>query len=131
MWLSVRRGCQRAVCGVRTETRAARRYLHGVVGVFVVEDEGFLDELVVALQLVDLWLVVDDALLVLPQVLQLVLQRAVHLDRDAADLLQKHTTRQRRRGRAFSFHVHAHKDAKQQEFIKRQQKQHRNIETTN
>lgn len=107
-----------------------RSYLHGVIGVFVVEDEGFLDELVVALQLVDLWLVVDDALLVLPQVRQLVLQRAVHLDRDAADLLQKHTTCQRRRGRAFSFHVNAHKDAKQQEFIKRQQKQHRNIETT-
>lgn len=92
-WLSVHRGFQRAACGVRTETRAACCYLHGVVGVFVVEDEGFLDELVVALQLVDLWLVVDDVLLVLLQVLQLVLQRAVHLDRDAADLLQKHTIR--------------------------------------
>lgn len=62
-------------------------YLHGVFGVFVVEDEGLLYELVVALQLVDLWLVVDDALLVLPQVGQLVLQRAVHLDGDAADFL--------------------------------------------
>lgn len=40
-------------------------YLHGVVGVFVVKDESFLNELVVSLQLVDLWLVVDDALLVL------------------------------------------------------------------
>lgn len=67
------------------------RYLHGVVGVFVVEDESFLNELVVALQLVDLWLVVDDALLVLAQVGQLVLQGAVHLDRDAADFLHTHT----------------------------------------
>lgn len=67
-------------------------YLHGVFGVFVVKDEGLLDELVVALQLVDLWLVVDDALLVLPQVGQLVLQRAVHLDGDAADFLHQHGT---------------------------------------
>lgn len=66
-------------------------YLHGVFGVFVVEDEGLLDELVIALQLVDLWLVVDDALLVLPQVGQLVLQRAVHLDGDAADFLHTRT----------------------------------------
>lgn len=43
----------------------SRFYLHGVVGVFVVKDESFLNELVVSLQLVDLWLVVDDALLVL------------------------------------------------------------------
>ena len=66
-----------------------RPYLHGVVGVLVVEDEGLLDELVVSLQLVDLGLVVDDVLLVLPQVRELVLQGAVHLDGDAADLLQK------------------------------------------
>lgn len=45
--------------------RWAEIYLHGVLGVFVVEDEGFLNELVVSLQLVDLWLVVDDAVLVL------------------------------------------------------------------
>lgn len=65
-------------------------YLHGVVGVFVVEDEGFLNELVVSLQLVDLWLVVDDALLVLAQVLQLILQGSVHLDGDASDFLRGH-----------------------------------------
>lgn len=45
--------------------RWAEIYLHGVLGVFVVKDESFLNELVVSLQLVDLWLVVDDALLVL------------------------------------------------------------------
>lgn len=66
-------------------------YLHGVFGVLVVEDQGLLDELVVSLQLLDLWLVVDDALLVLPQVGQLVLQRAVHLDGDAANFLHTHT----------------------------------------
>ncbi|TNN65622.1 hypothetical protein EYF80_024151 [Liparis tanakae] len=38
------------------------------------KDERFLNELVVSLQLVDLWLVVDDALLVLAEVRQLVLQ---------------------------------------------------------
>ena len=64
------------------------RYLHSVGGVLVVEDEGLLDELVVPLQLVDVGLVLDDALLVLPQVGQLVLQRAVHLDGYPADLLQ-------------------------------------------
>lgn len=55
---SIRCLCSDLKCG-------SRFYLHGVVGVFVVEDESFLDELVVSLQLVDLWLVVDDALLVL------------------------------------------------------------------
>lgn len=58
----------------------SRLYLHSVVGVFVVKDESFLNELVVSLQLVDLWLVVDNATLVLAQVCQLVLQGAVHLD---------------------------------------------------
>lgn len=55
----------------------------------VVEDELLLDELVVHLQLINLWLVVDDALLVLPQVSQLVLQGAVHLDGNAANFLHK------------------------------------------
>lgn len=73
-------------------------YLHGVLGVLVVEDEGLLDELVVPLQLVDLGFVVDDALLVLAQVLQLVLQGAVHLDGDASDLLhQRGESLERRR----------------------------------
>lgn len=62
-------------------------HLHGVVGVLVVEDERLLDELVVALQLVNLGLVVDDALLVLPQVAELVLQGPVHLNGDPPDLL--------------------------------------------
>ena len=74
-----------------------RPYLHGVVGVLVVEDEGLLDELVVSLQLVDLGLVVDDVLLVLPQVRELVLQGAVHLDGDAADLLWKSRCRRRKK----------------------------------
>jgi len=61
--------------------------LHGVVGVLVVEDEGLLDELVVTLQLVDLGLVVDNALFILSQVAELVLQGPVHLDGDPPDLL--------------------------------------------
>lgn len=68
-------------------------YLHGVVGVLVVEDQGFLDELVVSFQLVDLWLVVDDALLVLAEVRQLVLQGSVHLDGDAANFLPREDKR--------------------------------------
>lgn len=40
-------------------------YLHGVVRVLVVEDQGLLDELVVAFQLVNVVLVVDDVVLVL------------------------------------------------------------------
>lgn len=48
-------------------------YLHSIVGVLIVEDEGFLNLLVISFQLIDLWLVVYDALLVLPQVIELVL----------------------------------------------------------
>lgn len=51
-----------------------RLYLHGVVRVLVVEDQGLLDELVVALQLVDVVLVVDDVVLVLLQLVHLVFQ---------------------------------------------------------
>lgn len=40
----------------------------------VVEDQGLLDELVVALQLVDVVLVVDDVVLVLLQLVHLVFQ---------------------------------------------------------
>lgn len=54
--------------------RAGRPYLHGVVRVLVVEDQGLLDELVVALQLVDVVLVVDDVVLVLLQLVHLVFQ---------------------------------------------------------
>lgn len=73
--------------GFLPEKQGRAVYLHGVVGVLIVEDECLLDELVVALQLVDLWLIVDDALFVLPQVAELVLQGAVHLNGDPPDLL--------------------------------------------
>lgn len=53
-------------------------YLHGVVGVFVVEHQRLLDELVVSLQLVDVWLVGDDHVLQLLQLGHLVLQGAPH-----------------------------------------------------
>lgn len=62
-------------------------YLHGVVGVLVVEDQGFLDELVVALQLVDVVLVVDDVVLVLLQLVHLVLQGPCDLDGAPSNLL--------------------------------------------
>ena len=64
-------------------------YLHGVVGVLVVEDEGLLDELVVSLQLVDVGLVVDDVLLVGLQVVHLFLQRTGNVDGHMTDLLQR------------------------------------------
>lgn len=54
-------------------------YLHGVVGVLVVKDKRFLDQLVVSFQLVNLWFVIHNAFLVLPQVVELVLQGPVHL----------------------------------------------------
>lgn len=53
----------------------------------IVKDKCLLDELVVALQLVNLWLVIDDALLILPQVAELVLQGAVHLNGNPPNLL--------------------------------------------
>lgn len=62
-------------------------YLHGVVGVLIIEDKSLLDELVVTLQHVNLWLIVDNALFVLPQVAELVLQGTVHLDGDPPNLL--------------------------------------------
>lgn len=62
-------------------------YLHGVVRVLVVEDQGLLDELVVALQLVDVVLVVDDVVFVLLQLVHLVLQGPGDLDGAPSDLL--------------------------------------------
>ena len=56
----------------------------------VIEDEGLLDELVGALQGVDLWHVGHDGRLVIPQVGQLVLQSAVHLNGYPANFLQTH-----------------------------------------
>lgn len=68
-------------------------YLHGVVGVLVVEDEGLLAELVVSLQLVDVGFVVDDVLLVLLQTVHLFLQGAGDVHGHVADLLREHTGR--------------------------------------
>lgn len=62
-------------------------YLHGVVRVLVVEDQGLLDELVVALQLVNVVLVVDDVVLVLLQLVHLVLQGPRDLDGAPSNLL--------------------------------------------
>lgn len=66
-------------------------YLHGVVGVLVVEDERLLDELVVSLQLVNVRFVVDDVLLIIFQVVHLFLQRAGNVNRHMANLLNTHT----------------------------------------
>ena len=82
------RGKQKGDPGLPLQgSKAGGAHLHGVVGVLVVKDERLLDQLVVALQLVDLGLVVDDALLVLPQVVELVLQGPVHLNGDPSNLL--------------------------------------------
>ena len=62
-------------------------YLHGVIGVLVVKDQGLLDELVVAFQLVDVVLVVDDVVLVLFQLVHLVLQGPRDLDGAPGNLL--------------------------------------------
>lgn len=53
----------------------------------IIEDKCLLDELVVTLQHVNLWLIVDNALFVLPQVAELVLQGTVHLNGDPPNLL--------------------------------------------
>lgn len=66
-------------------------YLHGVIGVLVIKDECLLNLLVVSLQLVNLWFVINNALLILPEVVELVLQGPMHLYGNAADLLHKQT----------------------------------------
>jgi hypothetical protein len=48
-------------------------YLHSVVGVLVIEDEGLLAELMVSLQLVNVTLVVDNVLFILLQAVHLFL----------------------------------------------------------
>lgn len=67
------------------------QYLHCVGGVLVVEDEGLLDVLVESLQLVNFRHVRHDALLVLLQVGQLVLQSAVHFNGYPANFLPTQT----------------------------------------
>lgn len=62
-------------------------YLHGVISVLVVEDQGLLDELMVTFQLVDVVLVVDDVVLVLLQLIHLVLQGSRDLDGASGNLL--------------------------------------------
>lgn len=57
----------------------------------VVEDEGLLAELVVALQFVDVGFVVDNVLFVLLQAVHLFLQRPSDVHRHMADLLQRDT----------------------------------------
>ena len=58
---------------------------HGVVGVWVVEDERFLDLLVMMRELLDLWPVSLNGGLVRLQFLDLLLKSAVHFKRDADD----------------------------------------------
>lgn len=55
-------------------------YLHGVISVLVVKDQGLLDELMIALQLVDVVLVVNDVVLILLQLIHLVFQGSCDLD---------------------------------------------------
>lgn len=66
-----------------------RPYLHGVVCVLVVEHQGLLDELMVALQLVNVVLVVDDVVLILLQLVHLVLQGPCDLDGAPGNLLMQ------------------------------------------
>lgn len=63
-------------------------YLHSVSSVFVVKDKCFLNELMVSLQLVDVGFIFDDALLVLAEVGQLILQSSIHLNGYPTNLLQ-------------------------------------------
>lgn len=93
MCCRAQRGLQGAALA-QTNAASAKRggaHLHGVVGVLVVKDQRRLNQLMVSFQLVDLWFVVDDALLVLAEVRQLVLQRAVHLDGDASNFLHRNS----------------------------------------
>lgn len=62
-------------------------YLHSIIRVLVVKDQGLLDELMVAFQLVDVVLVVNDVVLVLLQLVHLVLQGSRDLDGAPGNLL--------------------------------------------
>ncbi len=72
---------------MKTKPVFVTEYLHGVVGVFVVKDERFLNELVISLQFVNVGFVVDDVLLVLLQIIHLFFQRAGDIHRHVTDLL--------------------------------------------
>ena len=70
----------------------ARLYLHGVVGVLVVEHQRLLNELVVSLELIDVGFVGDDDVFALLQLSHLILQSPSYLQSAAANLLsEKHT----------------------------------------
>lgn len=75
---------------VCVRVRVCALYLHGIVGVFVVEDECLLDQLVVSLQFVNVGFVVNDVLLVCLQVVHLFLQRAGNVHRHVTNLLHTH-----------------------------------------
>lgn len=62
-------------------------YLHSVVGVFVIEHQGFLNQLVVSLQFVDVGLVSYNDMFELLQLGHLVLQGAADLQGAASNLL--------------------------------------------
>lgn len=62
-------------------------YLHGIISVLVVKDQGLLDELMVAFQLVDVVLVVNDVVFILFQLVHLVLQGPRDLDGAPGNLL--------------------------------------------
>lgn len=62
-------------------------YLHSVVRVFVIEHQRLLDQLVVSLQLVNVWLVCNDDVLKLLQLGHLVLQGASYLQGAAPNFL--------------------------------------------
>lgn len=66
---------------------AAALYLHGVVGVFVVKHQRFLDQLMVSLQLVYVGLVSNNDMLELLELGHLVLQGATDLQGAAANFL--------------------------------------------
>lgn len=63
-------------------------YLHGILGVFIIEYERLLDELVIGFQLVDVGFVVDDQSLILLQLIHLILQRTTGINRATSELLK-------------------------------------------
>lgn len=71
----------------KMQCAAAALYLHGVVGVFVVKHQRFLDQLMVSLQLVYVGLVSNNDMLELLELGHLVLQGATDLQGAAANFL--------------------------------------------
>lgn len=69
-------------------------YLHGVIGVLIIKDQGLLDELMVPFQLVDVVLVVNNVVLILLQLVHLVFQGPCDLDGAPGNLLVEARTGQ-------------------------------------